>query len=89
MVERNRDGSQARQRKDPPIFGPLAGRRGAFWLKVGPMGLCWVREDVPRPRISADQGDFGESRIADGLLTNSESRRQTGHLGVRLPGRHR
>jgi hypothetical protein len=26
------------------------------------------QEDAPTPRIGADQGDFGEARIADGLL---------------------
>ena len=60
----------ARQRKDPPICGPLTGLRGAFWLKVGRCGCvgsgrtCRGRGSVP------NQGDFGEARMADGLFTN-------------------
>jgi|SRR5580704_15243205 hypothetical protein len=45
---------------------PLAGLRGAFWLKVGD-GLYWGQRGRMTPRIGADEGDLDEARIADGL----------------------
>jgi hypothetical protein len=45
---------------------PLAGLRGAFWLKVGD-GLYWGQRGRKTPRIGADEGDLDEARIADGL----------------------
>jgi len=53
------------------------------WTRIG------SGEDVPDAAGRADQGDFGEARIAGGQLTNKANLPgQTGNLRVRLPGGH-
>jgi hypothetical protein len=61
-------------------FSPPGGPERRILAEGWSVRLCWVKEDVPRPRIGADQGDFSEPRIADGLLANWRSLRQTGNL---------
>src|SRR6266478_189037 len=41
--------------KDTPIRSPLAGVRGAFWLKAGRCGRIGSGEDAPTPRIGNRQ----------------------------------
>src|SRR6266404_5068554 len=57
----DRDGCCCPAMKDTPIRSPLAGVRGAFWLKAG-RWVVSVRGDAPTPRIGAYQGDFDEAR---------------------------
>jgi hypothetical protein len=70
LGERETETANSRPATKAPHSPPLGGPQRRIWLKVWSMRLCWVREDVPRPRIGADQGDFSESRMGDGLLTN-------------------
>jgi hypothetical protein len=39
------------------------------------MGLYWVKEDASTPRIGADEGDFRDAQMADGLLTIAQVNR--------------
>jgi hypothetical protein len=61
MDERNRDGSQAGQRKDPPFAAP-GGPERRILTEGRSDGVFRLRKDALTPPIAADRGDFGEAR---------------------------